>query len=324
MYSLLFPLTRYKWITIALILISAAIIVGQIILADADPFISWINWGVAGLFALGLWFIMGRFHLGGVSEGKALAIAWPLMSMALNYFHLYFNPSIPFYLGLLLHTGLMCLIMVMLSIWQEEQATVRCLCIGFFIGVNSSVIPHAVLGMALVPALTYHMRSTSARNIFSIITGVIMGAWVVYCILFVFKSPEAADAMLMQYRSLIEMTDYNKVFETYTLWRWLYIALLAILVVIYSLSALLLGTGHSVRSSASIMLLSTLSIAEVIFLCIDLNNTALYLTQLAMFLCIQLTIHQANLRSSANEWWTIFILLSSIAISVLPLVIDFL
>lgn len=324
MYSLLFPLTRYKWITIALILASAGLIVGQTILADADPFILWINWGVAGLFAIGLWFIMGRFHLGGVSEGKALAIAWPLMSMALNFSYLYFNPSVSFNQGLLQLSGLVCTIVLMLSTWQEEQATLRCLCIGFLIGFSASGIPHSILGLALVPAMTFHMRSTSIRNIFSILTGAIMGVWVVYCVLFIFFAPETADAMLMQFAKLVNMSDYSKVFSSYSLWHWLYIALLALLVVIYSLSALLLGTGHSVRSSASIMLLSTLSIAEVLFLCFDISNTAIYLNQLAMFLCIQLSVHQANLRSSANEWWTIFILLTSIGISVLPLVFDYL
>lgn len=298
---------------------SALLIVGQTFLTDANPIILWSNWVVAGGFALILWNILGRFHLGGVSDGKALAITWPLMSVTLNFSYLYFAPDYPFYQGILQLFALMSMITLMLSIWQEESATLRNLSIGLFIGFCSTFFPHTILWLFMVPVALFHMRSTSSRNGFNVLTGAILGVWIDYFLLFVIQGPDTADRLFLQFVDIIDMADYAYALSTISLWQWLYLAMLALLVIVYSISAMLLGTGHSVRSSASIMLLSTMSIAQVFFLCFDLGHTALYICQLALFLGIQLSIHQANIRSSANEWWTIFILLLGFAISVLPL-----
>lgn len=303
-----------------LILLSAVLVVGQILLTGADPFVLWLNWGVAGIFSLGLWLLMGKFHLGGVSDGKSMAIVWPLMSVTLNFAYLYFNPSNPVLFGLLHLSALMGIITLMLSIWQEEQATLRNLCIGLLIGICSTFFPHTILWLLLIPLAMFHLRSTSLRNGCSILTGALMGIWIVYCLYFIGQGAEAADGIIRKFSELFDMASYVEVLSSFSLWHWLFIAMLVLMVIIYSLSAMVLGTGHSVRASACIMLISTLSIASVFFLCIDINNTALYICQLALFLCIQLTIHQANLRSSANEWWTIFIILLSFGISVLPLI----
>lgn len=319
----LFPLSRYKVTTFLLILLSALLIVGQNFLTDVNPFFLWGNWLSAGLLALGIWYLMGRFHLGGVSEGKSLAITWPLMSVTQNFALLYFDPSYSYIRGLLVLFALMGIITLALSTWQEEQSTIRSLSIGLLIGLSSTVFPHSILWLILVPFITFHMRSASSRNVFSILTGALMGVWMNYCLLFILLGEAAANAMLLQYADIINLSDYTAALSSFSLWQWLYLAMLTLLVIVYSISAMLLGTGHSVRASASIMLLSTVSIAEVLFLCFDLSNTALYISQLTLFLCVQLSIHQANLRSSVNEWWTICIILLVVAISILPLVYAF-
>lgn len=321
MNSLLFPLSRYKISSFLLVLLSALLIVGQISLADADFIILGTNWLTAGVLATGVWYLMGRFHLGEVSEGRAIAITWPLMSAAQNFAYLYFDPQFPFYLGQIYLLVLLFIIMLILSTWQELHSTPRNLCIGLLIGLIATSFPHAILWLLLVPLITFHMRSASSRNVFSILTGAVIGAWIAYCLLFILKSPESADAMLFRFSSIIDFPDYYATFSSFSLWQWLILSILTLLVIVYSFSAMLLGTGHSVRASASIMLISTLSIAGVIFLCFDISRAAIYISQLALFLCIQLSIHQANLRSSVNEWWTIFIILLIVIISLLPLVL---
>lgn len=301
------------------VVISAALIVGQMILTDGNPLILWCNWLAAGALAVSLWYIMGRFHLGGASEGKALAITWPLMSITLNFAYLYFDITYPYYRGLIQLFALMGFITLSLSIWQETQATLRNLCIGILIGLTSTFFPHTILWLFLVPFLMFHMRATSSRNIFSILTGTLLGIWFDYILLF-FQGAEVADAMLMQYLEIFQVNHYVETFLSLTLWQWLYLSIMAILLFIYSISTMLLGTGHSVRSNASIMLLSGLSIAAIVFLCFDLAHTTLYICQLSLFLSIQLTIHQANIRSTANEWWTLFILALCVCISILPLI----
>lgn len=302
-----------------LVVISAALIVGQMILTDANPFILWCNWLVAGALAVSLWYIMGRFHLGGAFEGKALAITWPLMSMTLNFAYLYFDISYPYYRGLIQLFALMGIITLSLSIWQETQSTWRNLCIGMLIGLSSTFFPHTILWLFMIPFIMFHMRATSSRNVFSILTGALLGIWIDYCLLF-FQSTEVADAMLLHYLDIVQVNHYVETFDALSLWQWLYLSITAILLFIYSLSTMLLGTGHSVRSNASIMLLSGLSIAAIAFLCIDHMHTTLYICQLSLFLSIQLSIQQTNIKSSANEWWTLFILALCVTISILPLI----
>lgn len=321
MNSLLFPLSRYKISSFLLILLSALLIVGQIFLTDADFIILGTNWLMAGVLATGIWYLMGKFHLGEVSEGRAIAITWPLMSVAQNFAYLYFDPNYPFYLGQIYLLILLFIIMLILSTWQELYSTPRNLCIGLLIGLIATSFPHAILWLLMVPLITFHMRSASPRNVFSILTGAVLGAWIAYFLLFVLRSPEAADAMLFNFSTIIDFPDYLATINNFSLWQWLYLSILTLMVIIYSFSAMLLGTGHSVRASASIMLISTLSIAGVLFLCFDISRAALYISQLTLFLCIQLSIHQANLRSSANEWWTIFIILFCISISILPIIL---
>ena len=102
------------------VVISAALIVGQMILTDGNPLILWCNWLAAGALAVSLWYIMGRFHLGGASEGKALAITWPLMSITLNFAYLYFDITYPYYRGLIQLFALMGFITLSLSIRAKD------------------------------------------------------------------------------------------------------------------------------------------------------------------------------------------------------------
>lgn len=319
LYQLLFPLSRNKGVSFFLILLSAILIVGQTLLTDGDPFVLWGNWLLSGACALTLWFVLGRFHLGGVSEGKSLGIAWPLMSVTQNFAYLYFASDYPAYKGMLQVAALMLIVSLALSIWQDERATVRCLAVGLLIGLSSALFPHTVLWLLLGPVIVYHTRSVSSRNIFSILTGTVLGLWIMYCYLFVFYGQEEADALPLQFAEIFNLSGYATVLQTFQVWQWLYLALMALLVIAYSISAAVLGTGHSVRASDSIMLLCNLSIAVVIFMCLDPNHTALYICQLSLFLGIQLSVHQANLHSSANEWWTILIILGGIGLSVFPL-----
>lgn len=319
LYQLLFPLSRNKSLTTVLILLSALLIVAQTLLTDGDVFVLWGNWLLSGAFALALWFVLGRFHLGGVSEGKSLAIAWPLMSVTQNFAYLYFAPTYPAYKGMVQVSALMLIVCLVLSIWQDERATVRCLAIGLLVGLSSALFPHTVLWLLMVPVIVYHTRSVSSRNVFSILTGAVLGLWVVYCYLDIFYGHAEADALPLQFLEIFSLSGYATLFHTFQVWQWLYLALMVVLVIAYSISAVVLGTGHSVRASDSIMQLCMLSIAEVIFMCLDPSHTALYICQLSLFLGIQLSVHQANLHSSANEWWTLLIILGGIALSVLPL-----
>lgn len=319
LYQLLFPLSRNKGISFLLILLSAILIVGQTFLTDGDPFVLWGNWLLSGACAAAMWFVLGRFHLGGVSEGKSMAIAWPLMSVTQNFSYLYFAPTYPAYKCMLQISALMLIISLVLSIWQDERATIRCIAIGLLISLSAALFPHTVLWLLMIPSIVYNTRSVSARNIYSILTGAVLGLWLMFCYLDVFYGHEEADNMPLQFLEIFNLSGYTSLFHTFQVWQWLYLLLMALLVIAYSISAVVLGTGHSVRASDSIMQLCTLSIAVVVFMCLDPSHTALYICQLSLFLGIQLSVHQANLHSSANEWWTILIILGGIGLSVLPL-----
>lgn len=311
-----------------LMLLSIGLVVAQMILDDAPMAPLWANWLFAGVISAGIWHVTKRYHLCGIYDGKAFAISWPVLSACMNFSLCYFPRTEQFFMGVLLLLAMLSALSVTLSVWQDKNAVGKHMLIGLIIGFISTMLPHTLLWLLFLPLSAYHMRCWSPRNTFSTITGALLGIWFVYCVLFFWEEYGgaetgivlfSADQMLRNYLVIIRPESVDLVSAGFGLWQWLFLGLIALLVVIYSISAMLLNAGNSIRAGASISLISTLSIFMVVLSFFDVAHLSFYISLLALFLSIQLTIHQANLHSAFNEWWTILIILSMIALTALPL-----
>lgn len=326
----MYPLSRFSYTTPLLILLSMSLVIAQMLLDDANGLALWGNWLFAGIVSGGIWHVTKRYHLCGLNDGKSITISWPLLSAGMNFALCHFPRTEQFYVGILLLLSILVVLSLILSVWQETVSVIRHMTIGLIIGGVSTLLPYTLLWLFLLPVASYHMRSWSLRNAFSVITGALLGIWMVYCALFFWGEwltggaipppPVGADHIILQYFTLISPESIDLLSSGFGLWHWLFLALIALLVVVYSISAMLLNAGGSIRSSASISLISTLSISMVVFALLDSGHLSIYVSLLMLFLSIQLTIHQANVCSAFNEWWTLFIILCTLALTALPLI----
>lgn len=309
-----------------LIFLSICLVIAQAVLSQASLLSLCFNWCFAVVLAVGVWNVTKRYHLCGVYDSKAIPITLPLLSSCLNFSLCYFPRTEQFYFSILLLGAMLAALSLLLSFWQNKVAISHHLLVGIILGLSSTFLPHALLWLLLIPMLAYHMRCWSTRNTFSSLTGAILGVWIGYFFLFLWGWCSAQDDiyalanhMLLQYTNIITPGNINDQIAQFGLWQWLFLGLIALLVVIYSITSLLLNTSGSIRVAASISLISTLSIFTVVLSLIDVAHLTFYVSLLALFLCIQLTIHQAKVRTSFNEWWTLFIIIAMNILTALPL-----
>lgn len=315
------PLSRYHAITPLIVLINAGVIVALMLLGGFSPVPLVVNWLVAGLLSAGIWHIVARFSLEGGAKVKAFAISWPLLALTMNFSYCYFPHTDLFYKNIAQLIAILAILTLFLSLWQRRQAIIKHLLIGLIIGLLSTLIPHALLWLLLIPVSCYFMRSWSSRNFFSALTGTAMGVWMVYIGHAFFLGIPAANAIIAQYSVIVATDDLSGLLQGMGVWQYLFLAFTALLLVIYSFTYNLITSG-SVRASASIQLISMLSLALVFFLFLDLRHLTTYLCIYSLFLGLQLTIHQANLHSALNEWWVLLILLIASALTLLPIILE--
>lgn len=287
------------------------------LLGDASPVPLWINWVMAGVLSAGIWHIVSRFSLDGGINVRAFAISWPLLSLTSNFSYCYFAHTDLFYKNIAQLVAMLGILTLFMSIWQRRQSILKHLAIGLIIGLISTLIPHAVLWLLLLPIASYYMRSWSSRNMFSTLTGSLLGIWFVYCFLALWQGIPAADKMIEQYAIIMQKDDIQTLIQSIGLWQSLFLGVTALLLVFYSAIARLINTG-SMRSSSSILLIATLSLMLIVLLLLDQRHLTTYLNMFALFLSLQLTINQSNLHSALNEWWILVLLLIFTALSILP------
>lgn len=314
------PLTSFRPITLLLILLSMGVNAALMILGGYDPIPLWVNWAVAGVLSAGIWQIVAHFSLDGGAKVRAFAISWPLLSLTMNFSYCNFAHTDVFLHNIAQLVAMLAILSLIMSLWQLRQAIVTHMVIGLIIGLVSTLMPHTVLWMLLLPIASYFMRSWSTRNIFSSITGMVLGIWVIYCILAFVSGFGRADQMLSQYAVIARNDNPDTLLLGLGLWQYLYLGFSALLLLGYSASARVINTG-TVRAGSSILLIAMLSFMLIVLLLLDLRHLTTYLSMFSLFLGLQLTIHQANHHSAINEWWTLCILLIFTALSILPLVV---
>lgn len=287
------------------------------ILGDASPMPLWINWVMAGILSAGIWHIVSRFSLDGGVNVRAFAISWPLLSLTMNFSYCYFARTDLLFKNIAQLFAMLAILTLFMSLWQRRQSILKHLLIGLIIGLVSTIIPHTLVWLLLLPIASYFMRSWSARNMFSAITGALLGIWFSYCGIALWQGLSAADEMILQYNIIVQEDDIRLLVQGMGLWQYLFLGFTAVLLIVYSASALFVNTG-SIRSSASIQLIATLSMMLIVLLLLDMRHLTTYLNTFALFLSLQLTINQSNRHSAFNEWWILVLLLISASLSILP------
>jgi hypothetical protein len=323
-----------------LIILSLGLVVALMVLGAAPPRTLILGWIIAGLLTLGIRHIVARFRLDGGASVKAFAISWPLLTVVqCSVICLFPSSSITPHpspitpnLSPLTLLAILAIISLQMSLWQRRVAIIKHLLLGLIIGLISTLHPHLILIVLLLPIAGYYMRCLSPRNLLSAITGTALGIWIIYlivCILPLLGSKEggiaAADRMIMAYlppnlSPLIsnQVLPLGRGTEGVSLTPLtLYLVLLLF---IHTLTSFAVDLGQSVRTEASIIMLSIVSIAFIALLFLDAAHLPVHLVTLAMLLALLLTIHQANAHHPLVEWWILLIQLVGYVLALLPAV----
>lgn len=325
-----YPFSSYRYITPLMILLSVALVVALTLLGNYYVPMLWLNWIVAGALSWGVWHISSRFRLEGGSDVRAFAISWPTLTFSINFAYCYLPYDGFFYKCLVELLALLGLLILTIALWQQRQSVLTHLFLGLILGFTSALVPHVCLWIVFIPLWCYYMRCWSVRNALAAVTGLLLGIWMAYCGVFLILGNEAADTFFSVYYNLSPFTGTLIPFELslkpYTLptsglglWQYVFLGIVFLLELIYSVPGIIAAVGQTVRASSIVQYISMLSIVISILLFLDIHHLAVYICLLSFLLSLQLTVHQANSRSFAQEWWTLILILIGSSLCLLPI-----
>lgn len=302
-----------------LIIASLVLTLAQIYLGQGEQMTLLANWAGSGFLAFGIWSILSRFHLSQEGHSQAVYISWPILATSINLTVCTMGATRP-WAELLSLASVLIILTLGLSTWQQKRAPWPFLYTGLLTGAMSLYQIRFLLFLVLIFVFFYHMRSWSWRNFWSLITGTIMGFWGAYVACFALRSEAVADQMVL---SALSATELRLEIPQLDLWQWLFVGLLLVEMMFFAITGLFRNLGTSIRTHASILLLTTLSLLQVIASIVDISNFQQHLGILALYMSILLSLHNVNLRSTANEWWTVGIVVLCMALVAIPLFLPY-
>ncbi len=328
-----YPITRNHSIAPTLVVSSLIVALLQTFLGASVNFGAiWSNVGASALIAACLWDMNSRYHFIGSHGNYAFMTGMVLLPAAMNLPLLHLTDMVsasldggpqsllPSWMMIVAVAALVLLLFLAFGAWQQRSASVLYLVLGALIGALTMLHAHFLYWALLIPAVLYHSRSFSLRNLWSALTGIVLGLWVVYFLTFLVQGDEA-DALLFALPG--ELISFHNLEVThYTLWPLIYMAGFSVPVMILSLTGFLPGVGDSIRTRDSLSLISTFSIFFLILALFDGALLPVYVALLAVMLTLQLSIRQGMLQSAANEWWHLLYLIFLLLLGAVPLLIE--
>lgn len=322
------PITRCRYTVPAIVGLCFAVAIAQTIFGNPESIGAiWCNVGASALIATCLWDIIDRYHL--VRNRSKLTFMFAFVSLtAATGFPLQFMPAsitpamesrhgaLPSWLLLLALGGQLLCLALMLRTWQRRHAPLAYLSIGLIIGLLSTLHPHFLFWLLLLPAAFYQMRSFSWRNLWSTVSGIILSAWIVYAVTFLMADETSADKVLLSYTKLaaFDLPDLRDM----GLWALLYFALFSVPATFLAIAGILPGSGDSVRTHSSMALISALIFTLLAFSFVDGALLPVHIGLIALFLATQFSILISHWQNAVYEWWVTFILLAMLALGVAP------
>lgn len=322
------PITRCRYTVPAIIGLCFAVAIVQTIFGNPESIGAiWCNVGASALIATCLWDIIDRYHLVRSRSKLTFMLTFVLLTTATG-FPLQFMPSfitpamesrhgnLPSWLLLLALGGQLLCLTLLLRTWQRRHAPLAYLSIGLIIGLLSTLHPHFLFWLLLLPSAFYQMRSFSWRNLWSTVTGGVLSVWIVYVITFLMADEASADKMLLSYAAVttFDLPDLRSL----GLWALLYFALFSVPATFLAITGILPGSGDSVRTHSSMALISAIIFTLLALTFVDGALLPIYIGLIGLFLATQFSILISHWQNAVYEWWIIAILVAMLALGVVP------
>ena len=285
------------------------------------------NWAAAGLFSWIIWNIIEVNRLGTYNRNHAISISWSILSMVMNFAMINFKEFDKWadtatwlsidateWIYLLQMLGALIIMATVMDTWQNRIATLHFLLCGIIMGILSTISSNVLFWLLLFPGILYQMRSWSRQNWGSLFSGIVLAIWLCYVGRMVLLGVENADAFILSFGNIFDTLLPTLI--NYTLWEWIFMAFVALLLIIYSIAGFTLNVAKTVKANAIVVMLAMMSLFITLIAVIDLSHLSNYLGMLAILSSIQISIHQSCVDDPRNEWWTIAIIVTLAVLSV--------
>ena len=307
------------------LLLSILFMVVQGLLGMASWGILCSNWLVAGVLcaATGVW--LESQHLISYNSRMSFMPGWALMAAIMNLSAIYFVPDMLLWRFYALLAGFVLLTLLGLADWQRNDISGRMLLYGLIVAILASLHLPAIFAFVIVFLSMFHLLCYTMHHLYVLISGFLIGVWLIYCGISVFDSAQAGTAYLYQWLYGWEDIDYRFPFLQYQgVTRWVYPVLLPVFVVIFMGVGMLQGSFSSLRIRSLLSLVCSLSVMAIVLMPMEWTLSAAFCGFLLM---LQVLLTMGNQPSQGMQHifrvLTLTFMCLSIGEPVIVMLIDF-
>ena len=182
-----------------ILLFSILVMVIQGLLDMVDWWILFSNWALSGALSAVTASVLTGQHLMGYNRRGCIIWGWVLMSNVLNLSAIYLQPDMAWWRVDLLLIGFAVLLQLVSTFWQQTDEPGLCLLLGFLVILLGWLHVTALLWMLGVIILLIHLLSYSRYNFYALLSGLAMGTWMLYSLLFLLVSEEKGAAFIYNF-----------------------------------------------------------------------------------------------------------------------------
>ncbi|MCR5395026.1 MAG: hypothetical protein K6E86_06515 [Bacteroidales bacterium] len=263
-------------------ILSILFIVVQGLLDLADWWVLGSNWVLAGVISSGLTTYLISQHLMGFNNRNCMLEGWALLSAILNLSAICIVPEVEWWRATVIECGFVGLLMLGISCWQQTELPGRSLVCGLVVAVLSALSLPSVAGLAVVVICMAHLLCFSWHNVYVLLSGMLIGVWLIYCSLSLGIDIEAGNAYMIRWvEGWSELRYGLPIVHAAGITPWLYMAIVPISLLFYVIISFMQGTMSSLRLRSLFMMLSSLSILLILIMpgswtiCMALGGTVL-------------------------------------------------
>ena len=301
-------------VTTTLLLLGAVVVA---VLYSLPSFYSgvktWALWSELGGAALFAWLIQElliHYRLCTREMHHVFPICLTMITGATHFATIHFPGTPPLY-GFYATAALLAVVCLAMQTWQNRDAALPSLGAGAIIGGISFLLPNCIYWLVLLLAALYFMRSFSGRTVLGSLTGYLLSIWIGYVIATITDGVEQASLALPWNESLIDFKTLD--FSILSPLQIGFIIWIVLLVMGYAFGGFFLNFADSIHAHCSISTISALALSTPLFIFLDPEHIAIYISIAATFVGGLLSLSLGHHQNLIKQYWAILLLLITFA-----------
>jgi hypothetical protein len=280
------------------LLLSILVIVAQGLLGMADWWTLSSNWLLAGLINFLLAALFTNQHLISFNNRRYLIYSWVVMASILNLSAICLESEVEQGKQQLLVIGFASMLALSFTCWQQKDIPAKSLLLGIIIALLTLCYIPSLLWIVWLIIILSLLLCYSTHNLYCLLSGIVMGVWALYCLLFLFLGEEEADAYLLGFVNQWSDLTYDLptfLYEGHT--RWIFPLFLLGTIAVFLFINLMQSSMNSLRERSIYSSIGWITVPLLLLLPTD---WALYLSLSAVLLSIHILLSLCNEHSLSS------------------------